>query len=89
MLLCAELRFLMVCNGTAADYCILMVFNQMVQLDTPYGLRPPDPPSLISLNMILVGHVTWKCILFSDLKTVEVFTIIGSENLGSVHYFRI
>ena len=39
--------------------------------------------------MSLVGHVTWKYILFSDLKTVEVFTIFGSENLGSVHYFRI
>ena len=48
----------------------------------------------------------WKCLLFSDLKTLEVFTIFGSENLevlpvfgsvtilgsencGSVHYFRI
>ena len=36
----------------------------------PEGLRPPDPPSLISLNMSLVGHVTWKCIPFSDLKTM-------------------
>ena len=50
---------------------------------------PPGPPVLISLNMSLAGHVSWKCILFSDLKTLEVFTIFGSENLGSVHYFRI
>ena len=37
--------------------------------------------------MILVGHVTWKCI-FSDLKIFEVFTIFGFVNLGSVHYSR-
>ena len=30
----------------------------------------------------------WKCSLFSELKTLEAFTIFGSENLGSVHYFR-
>ena len=38
--------------------------------------------------MSFVGHATWKCILLSDLKTVEVFTIFGSENPGSVYYFR-
>ena len=31
----------------------------------------------------------WKCILFSDLKTLEVYTIFGFENPGSVYYFRI
>ena len=44
---------------------------------------------LISLNMSFAGHVTWKCILFSDLHTLEVFTIFGSANPGSVYYFRI
>ena len=29
------------------------------------------------------------CLLFSDVKTLEVHTILGSENHGSVHYFRI
>ena len=53
------------------------------------GASPPRPPSLISLNMSLVGYVTWKCILSSDLKTPKVITISGSEHLGSVHYFRI
>ena len=58
------------------------------------------PPLLNFLNMSFVGHVTWKCILFSDLKTLEVFTIFGSENFevftifesvdpGSAHYFQI
>ena len=56
---------------------------------TPLANPHGDPPSLISLNMSFVGYVTWKCILFSDLKTFEVFTIFGSENLGSVYYFRI
>ena len=64
---------------------------------------PPGPASLISLNMNLEGLDTnsypgsvhyfrtwrpWKCSLFSDLETMEVFTIFGSENRGSVHYFR-
>ena len=50
---------------------------------------PPDLPSLISMNMSLVGHATWKRILFSDLKTLEVYyTIFGSESPGSVYYFR-
>ena len=53
----------------------------------PGGLRPKDPPSLISLNTSLVGHVTWKCILSSDLKTLEVHTLFGSENPGRVYYF--
>ena len=51
-------------------------------------LRPPDHPSLIPLNMSFVGHATWKSILFSELKTGQVFTIFGFENFGSVHYFR-
>ena len=52
----------------------------------PGELRLPDPSSLISLNVSLVP---WKCIQFSDLNTLNVYTIFGSENLGSVHYFRI
>ena len=32
----------------------------------------------------------WKCIPFSDLNTLEVYTTFRSENLGSAyHYFRI
>ena len=27
----------------------------------------------------------WKCILFSELNTLEVYTICGSENRGSVY----
>ena len=53
------------------------------------GASPPDSLSLISLNMSLVRHITLKCILLSDLKTAEVYTIFGSENPGSVYYFRI
>ena len=55
---------------------------------SPGGLRLLDSPSSISLNMSLVGHVTWKCILFSELKILEVYTIFGFENPGSVYYFR-
>ena len=50
------------------------------------GASPPDPSSLISLNMRLEGHdpdsmvmLSWKCILFSDVKT---------QGPGSVFYFR-
>ena len=53
------------------------------------GPSSPGPPVLISLNMSFARHVTWKCILFTDLKTLEVFTIQGSESHGSVHYSRI
>ena len=42
----------------------------------PGGLRPPDPASSISLNMSVVGHVTWKCILLSGLKTLDRYTIM-------------
>ena len=52
-------------------------------------LRPPVPPSLISLNRSFVGHVTWKCMIFLDLKTMEAYTIFGSGNPGSVYYSRI
>ena len=31
----------------------------------------------------------WKCILFSDLKTLEAYTIFESEKPGSVYCFRI
>ena len=46
------------------------------------GASPPGPPSFISIDMRLVGHVTWKCILFSALKTqsLEVYTIFGPED---------
>ena len=55
-----------------------------------WGALPPgNPPSLISLNMILVGQVTWKCILLSDLRSLEVFTIFGSENPRSAYYFPV
>ena len=64
----------------------------------PGGFGPPHHlPYLIPLNMSLVGHVIWKCILFSDLKislcilfselkTLEAYTIFGTESLGSVYY---
>ena len=50
---------------------------------------PLDPSSLISVNMSLVRHGTSMCILFLELKALEVYTIIGSENGGSVYYFRV
>ena len=50
------------------------------------GLAAADPPSLISVNMNLVGHDSWKGVLFSDLKTLEVYTIFGSENLGGLMF---
>ena len=54
----------------------------------PKGLRAPDPPSLISLNRNFVGHATWKCLLFSELKILEEYFIFGTENPGSEYYLR-
>ena len=67
----------------------------------PCGLAPLDPRALIAPSVNPTTQLVrlfriwrtensclWKCMLFSELNTLEVYTILGDENVGCVYNFQ-